>query len=255
MPEQTRSYLDSKTISSQAEIGYSTVRQWANDYDVPYIRKRGKIMFDEEVAELFEVIKELKNDGAGNDTIRRNIHQSVGVPQERHRSDSDAIEMPQQSYENYENIDTPTADSQQPQDSYSDAVVIIEEKLKHSTTQAIELAVKQSQKEFELIVQNNNEIAEKFSRATYEVGQLHERVNHLNEKLSEKDKKIELLESQIKLLPPPQKIERLEEQLKSKALENEDNLKEIERLKQALRDKENQLTKDSKKSWWSKILG
>ncbi len=137
----------------------------------------------------------------------------------------------------------------------------------------INLMFQKHQAEVEKIIREQNELAEKYARATYKIGQLEER----NRLLEDQNLK---LEQKMVLLPPPdqwnstrQELERVKEQLNSnesnysqKVRELETQMHQSELEKQKLDSEKRQielekqqikeeLESERKKSFWQRLFG
>jgi DNA-binding transcriptional MerR regulator len=176
MLKQTQK-LGTRTVAELYGLGYSTVPQWAKEYNIPYTKERGKIKFKPEDAALFEVIKQLKSQDAGMNTIRRRI--GTDVLQQNQSGD---------------------VFGEQPK----------------GLNPALQLDIRA---EVKAALAESNELSEKYARATFEIGQLQERVRGL--------------EQQLQVLPSSDEL------AQAKA--------ENERLKM-------ELANEKKKRWWQKLF-
>ena len=142
-----------------------------------------------------------------------------------------------------------------------------------SSVDNINLMLQKHQAEVEKIIREQNELAEKYARATYKIGQLEER----NRMLEEQNLK---LEQKMGLLPPPeqwnstrQELERLRDNLQSSENSYEQKVRDMEGLmrqaeteKRRLEDEKRQveterqqvkteLENERKKSFWKRLFG
>lgn len=89
-------------------------------------------------------------------------------------------------------------------------------------------------------LKENGSLSEKYARATFEIGQLQERVKHLEEKLESK-------EDEIKLLPAALEYEKLK-------MRTESQQSELESKNKLIKELQKQLNFEQSKPWWKKFF-
>lgn len=175
--------LDTKQMSEEIEIAESTVRTWTKQFKIPHKRKGVKLVFSEEASTLFKTIKNLKSDQHGMNTIRAKI----GIDRHDNQHDSMTTDM----IENF-------SSHSQHDNRHVNMTTVIESSIEKSINQAI---------------QNNNELSEKYARATYTLGQQERDISYL-------EKENTTLKEQLNQLPSPDKWESLQKKLKALEEEN-----------------------------------
>lgn len=124
----------SKEIAEVLDISHSTVRNWGRKFDIPRENKIGKgWIYDEEARRIFETIKSLRSDDCGYDTITRRL-----AP-DNHECQSDSHDNQSDTHDNHPIIKSLANEFQ--------------------TVMKTELSAA-------------NQLAEKYARATYEIGEL-----------------------------------------------------------------------------------
>lgn len=161
-----------KDIAEALRVKPATIRKWVHEFDIPHDRSTSEMVFDQEAITILNLVKQWKDeDGAGTQTIRRRI---------AHETHEESQAMREQCSENKDNA---AALREQQERIVADMQV------------AVTTAIRES-----------NDLAEKYARATYQIGQQDERIKNL--------------ESQLKALPAPEEYYKLKaenEQLKNPA--------------------------------------
>lgn len=134
-------------IADKVGIAESTVRLWTKQFEVPYQKKSGRKLYTTEAYEVIQTIKKLKENYNGIETIRRTI-----APEVQPQSELKVEEKSESSVQTNSN---------------EQALV-----LKNHLSDVVTTAIKE-----------NNDLAEKYAKATYTIGQLEKEVEHLSEKI------------------------------------------------------------------------
>lgn len=171
--------LTSTEIAELVGISESSVRQWAKAYELSSKKAGKKRLYDEEAIAAIKRIKMLRDEGAGDRTIRLAVTSRNGC---------DNLQQYQLDHKSN-----------------------VSEELKQELIQ---------------IIENKDSLAEKYARATYEIGKL-EAVN-------------QLLREKLDLLPESSAMAELQSRYKLQQ-------NEIERLQQ-------ELEQEKSKSWWRKLF-
>lgn len=180
-----------KEISHLLGVSISTVKSWADQFDIPSERHGHKRVFDTEALKVFKTIQNLKDKNSGFVTIQKVL------------SDSNQL-------------------NRSPDD--------------RQAGQEIEILIEKA-------VSRQNEIAEKYARATFEIGQLQERVRVLE---TAKEK----LEGSLQLLPDSTEWRLAQESQAQQAYKIAELTANLESMKA-----ENMELKRKNKSWWAKLWG
>lgn len=195
-----------KDIARILDIGESTARLWAREFDIPKQKNKRKV-YDKEALEIFETIKSLRLKDAGYNTITKVIKENDLAPTKR---------------------------------SLASSKQTLSQEFKKSIQSEIKSGIEDAKQVLSTEISKNNELAEKYARATFEIGQLQERVKHLEEKLESK-------EDEIKLLPAALEHEKLK-------MRAESQQSELESKNQQIEDLQKQLKIEQTMPWWKKLF-
>lgn len=195
--------FNAQDVADKVGIGNSTVRLWARQFEIPRERKGTKWVYSDEAMDIFKAIKSMRENEHGMDTIRRTISKDVTVPSSSH-----------------ELVSVQAVSDNRKEDLLDDIEKVMERALA-----------------------KNNELSEKYARATYTIGQQDERIRALEETVQKQVRKIEGLNEEIKLLPEPTE---LEPEIDTAAQEE---LNELKAKLEILEEENSQL----KASVWSKF--
>lgn len=176
--------LTSREVASLLDVPYSTLRGWAKKYAVPAAKTRadGADLYGAEGRDIFSRIKELSDSG-------------------RAKVDAESI-LPILQKE-FESLRVVSEVSQNQSGGVSEASGIDLQQMQQIITTAVQV-----------VIREENELAEKYARATYEIGALKQQVMQLEEQKAE-----------LKLLADPQQLQQLERERHQLQLENQ-NLSE-----------------------------
>lgn len=130
-------------VAEELSIHHTTVKKWAQQFEVPSRRKGHKWVFNDDSIAVLKTIQRLKDEDCGQDTIRATI-------------------APQMSLE--ENVSQKTETQVRPDYDAPEITQLIDQ----SVSNAIE---------------KYDSIAEKFARATHEIGRLEAQLESAQEKL------------------------------------------------------------------------
>lgn len=157
-------FVKTSTIEAakQLQVPLSTLKSWADRFNVGDRSSSGRLNFKPDDLAMLELIKSLRDSDCGFDTITRRI------------STSECQAVP--------------GSSQTLADSDEHTPPIDLEALTERITAAVTSTIKA-----------DTEQAEKYARATHQIGALESEIKFLRQQLAERDNKIALLES------PPQK--------------------------------------------------
>lgn len=178
---------DTKQMAELLNIAKSTVRTWTKQFDIPYKRKGVKLLFSDESYELFQQVQSLKAKHYDMNSIRAKLSDN--------HHDSLSNKGSNEDIATYQKDD----DHQVPMST------VIESTVERSINQAIK---------------DNNELSEKYSRATYTIGQQERDIQHLTYQvqqisrlLEEKEKQLNARPTQELLMMQQERIKALEEDL------------------------------------------
>lgn len=171
--------MTSRQVATALDVPYSTLRGWAKKYAIPATETRadGAGLYSDSGVAIFSRIKELLGSGKGKvdvESIAPILLQEFSILREV----SDPSQTPTGG-----GPEVPGADLQHMQQIITTAV--------------------------QAVIREENELAEKYARATYEIGSLTERVKQLEEQKAE-----------LKLLADPQQLQQLERDCQQLQLEN-----------------------------------
>lgn len=215
--------LTVKDLSKEWDVQEATIRLWLRELKIPTEKSGNKIKIPLSSVEVLNTVRNLRTEDAGFTTIRRKISPVIT---KQLQNNNDVINDNDTVITNNENIN----DSK---DFNIDDVIT--EKLQNNhtvitqhVTEAVNTAIERSEG-----------IADKLSRATFEIGKLETENKFLKKELDEKDE-------QLKLLPSPDLWQSEQEHIKE--------------LKAQLKEKEEQIiTQNSqlaqvKANWLGRIL-
>lgn len=182
-----------KDVSKELEVSEQTVRLWSKTFKIPYTKSSGNIRFSQEALEIFETIKALRSENSGFDTIKRHIKKNIKTD-----NDTQALEPAPEKPKAVEPV--------QAVDQTEAFVKVI-----HSLESVIDNSIQKSIKE-------QNELSERYARATYRIGELETTVKFLKEQVDklevEKEKaenkhlkQLEAKDEEILLLKAPPVVE------------------------------------------------
>lgn len=229
--------LTAKDLANQSDIGESTVRLWTNQFNIPTYKKKNKLFYSEDALHTLELIKSMKNQNCGVDTIQRKLAPSnepmMDGPEVNHfmygAHDSD-IEDDSNDIEEFQT-------ALESRMTYAEATKAMETVVNSAMAAALE---KQSQ---EL-----RALYDKLTEQALELGGIREK----NFTLQTQN---EFLHEQLQTLPQPIEVERREVKIQAQDEKINDLLEtnkakeaEIERLRL-------ELEAEKKRSWWDRLIG
>lgn len=174
-------HYSTKDVANELDVSEQTIRLWSKTFDIPYTKSSGNIRFGADVVRVFETIKHLRDENSGFETIRRRICSSTG-----------------------ETAMEPVAENKAPV-----ALAPVSEPAAIEIEKNLEVVISESIKKN---ITANNELAEKYARATYRIGELETTVRFMQEKIDTLT--IEQQQTKVeaeKLLPAGLKVSELEE--------------------------------------------
>lgn len=171
--------MTSRQVATALDVPYSTLRGWAKKYGVPATETRadGADLYGAEGLAIFNRIKELLDSGKG-------------------KVDADGI-LPilQQEFTSLREVSDP---SQTPPGGRSEPSGFDMQQMQQIVTTAVQV-----------VIREENELAEKYARATYEIGSLKQQVKQLEEQKAD-----------LKVLADPRQLQQLEQERQQLQLEN-----------------------------------
>ena len=156
-------------------VPQTTLKNWINHLAIPTSTdSRGRRRIHDDVLPVLEAVKDMRGEDCGYQTIRRRI----GPLTDGQPSLTVGGQLP---------TDTrPPGDGQQ-------------------ATEALNIPSDALVSQIVTAIQENNDLAEKYARATYEIGELRERVKGRDEKLAELQGRLEEQARKIELLEAPKR--------------------------------------------------
>jgi DNA-binding transcriptional MerR regulator len=156
-------------------VHHNTIKHWIAHLPIPAEKdSAGRWRFGPEAVEVLKAIKELRDQDRSFDTIR------VRIDKQAPGSSQEPAEVPTNNHQEPAN-QPPTVDGR-------DLAAIVGASLVPQVVEAL---------------QANNELAEKYARATYEIGKLTSDNEHLRQALASAQERIALLEAPKPEPEPP----------------------------------------------------
>lgn len=182
----TPSFTPAK-MAEEVGVGVTTIKTWSKELNIlPQKNSSGRNFFSESDAEVFKRVKELRNENKGLDSIRSIINSEFNLEQ----------------------------------DSSSESAVST-----GSSSDYNPMSIELVKQEIRSALAENNDLADRYAKATYTIGKLEERIIFQEEQIKQQ-------EESIKLLPAANELQLKEADIRSLESKNEQLHSEIERLQQ-----------------------
>lgn len=143
----TEGYSPAK-IAQKIGVGVTTIKTWSKELNVlPQKNSSGRNFFSDDHIQIFQAIKELRDENKGFETIKRMIK----IPEPL---DSEIDSLPEQEIQLVESPSIPTPIEYNP------------------------LSLELIKQEIRKVLNEEAELAERYAKATYTIGKLEERIKH-----------------------------------------------------------------------------
>lgn len=203
-------HYSTKDVATELDVSEQTIRLWSKTFHIPHIKSSGNIRFAEDIVQVFETIKDLRDSKSGFETIRRRIWPQIQVVADK-------------PVESRTEIKTAPPVASAP---------MLPEPTAAEIEKNLEIVISESIKKN---ISANNELAEKYARATYRIGELESTVRFMQEKIDRLTTEQQQNKAETeKLLPAGQRVIELESTITQLKTQLQDMTFEQEKAKQAL---------------------